>query len=212
MKTTGVARPVARSNKWTAAVLLSVSALVVAWLSGGSTVDRARLAMLVLALGSAQVLDDPMTELVHASPTRFGVVRTWRLAFGTVPLALGWAVLLVALPLDGVRPALTLELVAVTCWVLALSAVVARLTRDAEGGPEAAAAVCALMAGSTFLPPRWTLTVAELGDPRWAASHQRWAALLVVAVAVLAVTTIDPLNRLSPMRALGGRQPRPRRS
>jgi hypothetical protein len=77
--------------------------------------------------------------------------------------------------------ALSLETGALVAAALALAATAQRLTGDANAGIVAAPGVLVLAALTWFLPRPVALVLAP-ADPRWTASHQRWAVVLCGAL------------------------------
>jgi hypothetical protein len=184
-------RPLARSAPW--APLLVLPALTVALTLYGTRhgvedpIGQTRLAVVLLAVAMAPVLDEPAHELVTASPTSQARCRRWRIAMGLGPVAAAWLIVLARVRLDAATAAaLTLELAATLAAVLAVAVVVARRNRDGMGGLEAAMATPVVAGLVNAVPNRWTLLAGSPHSPAWTDSHRRWAVLFAAAVAVLA--------------------------
>ncbi|MEV5576224.1 hypothetical protein AB0L06_39855 [Spirillospora sp. NPDC052269] len=148
-----------------------------------------RLGAIAIALGTAFVLDDPAapsTVVVPVSPLTLRAVRAVpALLAGT---ALWWTVVAVTwlrtsadartlLPLGG----LAIEAGALLLLSLCLAALGLRLNAGEAGGVLAAPGVLLFVLGTMFLPDGAALFV-DAQDPHWAAAHQAWAALAVVAL------------------------------
>ncbi|MEV5549376.1 ABC transporter [Streptomyces sp. NPDC052309] len=165
---------------------------------------------LVGALGLAFLLDDPARHLTAAVPTRRPVRQALRAALVAPLVALWWTAVLLLAPPASRPPAgdITLE-AAVTCvFALAGAAVAVRLTDEPRPGPGVAAALLVSAALAPLLAPEsWALFVPS-ADERWAAAHDRWAVLLVVAVVGWGVCGPEPVarrrRRATAARAAGG--------
>jgi hypothetical protein len=184
-------RPLARSTAWAPLLVLPALTVAITLLSTrhgvADPIGQARLAMVLLAVAMAPVLDEPAHELVIASPTSLGRCRRWRIALGVAPVAAAWLVVLARVRLDaGTAAAVSLELAATLATVLAVAVVVARRNRDGMGGLEAAMATPVVAGLVSALPDRWTLLAGSPHSPAWTDSHRRWAVLFAAAVAVLA--------------------------
>jgi hypothetical protein len=150
---------------------------------------------LVLALGSAFLLDDPARHTTAVVPTRRPVRVGLRLAFVAPLAALWWTAAVLLVPEEARPPvgAVTLEAAAAAVLALAGAAAVVRRTEVAEPGKATAVGVLTAAVAAWLLPGRWALFV-PAGDPRWEAAHQRWAVLLAVAVLVVGVCVIEPVR------------------
>lgn len=185
-------RPLAKATAWTP--LLVLAALAAAATIYGTRhgvadpVGQARIALVLLAVAAAPLFDEPAHDLVTASPTPVWRCRRWRLALGLGPVAAAWIVVMARVRLDaGAIAGVTLELGATMAAVLAVAVVVARRSGDGQGGLEAAIATPVLAGLINAVPGRWTLLSASADAPDWADAHRRWAVLLTVAVAALAI-------------------------
>ncbi|MCX4235247.1 ABC transporter [Streptomyces sp. NPDC020707] len=163
-----------------------------------------RAAALVFALGLAFLLDDPARHITSAVPARRPVRVALRVALVAPGAALCWTAALLLVPEEARPPvgALTLEAAATAVLALAAAALVVRRTQATE--PGAAISAWLVVTGAAaflLLPHDWVLFVTP-EDPRWADTHDRWAALLTVAAVVGARACVEPLRaRLRP-RAL----------
>jgi len=193
--------PTARSMAWTplcASAVLSLSVVV------GMTLTRrpelpqilmvVRLAGVLLSLGAPFVLDDPAAATVASAPLTLLERRGLRggLAFAAVlpvwALILGYA----AVRMDGGLPlaAFTLE---TSAW-LAFSFVVAAasIARGHIGGPSGAVALLLAHWSLPLIPERWSPLAGAPGQPGWGSAHLRWGAVLVAALCVTIVLSLDP--------------------
>ncbi|WKX10429.2 ABC transporter [Streptomyces sp. NL15-2K] len=154
-------------------------------------------AALAFALGLAFLLDDPARHITTPVTTPRWIRTGLRAALVAPVAALWWTAALVLVPRE-VRPpigAVTLEAAATAALALAAAATAIRLTDEPEPGPSVAAGVLTTAVLAPLLwPGRWTLFV-PVGDPRWEAAHQRWAAVLVAALLVWGVCGPEPLRR-----------------
>ncbi|MEU6353510.1 ABC transporter [Streptomyces sp. NPDC047072] len=185
---------------------------VVRWMGGAMDpwlgINLLRAAALVFALGLAFLLDDPARHTTAPVPARRWVRAGLRVGLVLPVAALWWTAVLALVP-EQARPpvgAVTLEAAAVAALALAGAAVTLRFTDEPEPGPSVAAGLLTVAVVAPLLTPaRWSLLVAP-GDPRWEASHTRWAWLLAAAALVWAACEPEPLQR----RALrNGTRPRP---
>lgn len=143
-----------------------------------------RTAALAFALGVAFLCDDPARHTTATVPTRRAVRGTLRVALLAPCAVLWWTAALLLVP-AGARPpvgAVTLEAASLAMLALAAATAAAWLRDEPEPGRAVAGALLALTTVTALLPPeRWGLFVA-LGNPHWEPAHQRWAAVLAVAV------------------------------
>jgi hypothetical protein len=92
-----------------------------------------------------------------------------------------------------VTAALTLELAAILAATLAIAAVAAPLVPDGRAGVAAVPTLLVVLATAALaLPDRWTLFAGGPHDPRWVSSHQRWGAVLVLALLAFLYASLDP--------------------
>jgi hypothetical protein len=164
-----------------------------------------RVVALLLACGVAGGLDDTTRVTVSAVPAPLRFRSGHRVLLLVLPAALCWAVLVawVDARVGGWLPvlALSLEAAAVTVVMLAVCMVLARWPGLPDPGVAAAGPVLAAFAfGVPALPDQVSLTTPP--GSGWDAAHLRWAGLLLMASAGLAVALRDPASRL--------RRPRPR--
>lgn len=161
---------------------------IVATAAGAALLTRTELnptlVIAVVAAGLSQVLDDPATAILDATPSGRARRRVVRLGLTLPVAAVLW--LGVVQPLWSLQPgppmgaAADLALATLVGVVLACSA--------AGAGMAGAPLVIAVGVFSRFAPEPWTLRLTA-GD----AAH--WAIVLAVSVAVLAVASRDPAAR-----------------
>jgi hypothetical protein len=151
-----------------------------------------RAVALILALGSGLALDDAAAATLQASPyplvRRVGLRIACTLAF-VAPL---WTIA-VGRQRPGVALAagLTVELAAGLAVVWAAGAWARRRGIHEPGAATAPVLLALVFFGALF--PRTRLLAGP--GPYWLAGHVSWAAVLVLATAVLALATRDPAAR-----------------
>ncbi|MES5821564.1 ABC transporter [Streptomyces sp. RG80] len=165
-----------------------------------------RAAALALALGLAFLLDDPARHTTAAVPTRRPVRQALRAVLVAPFAALAWTAAVLLVP-EEIRPPvgpLTLEAAGAVTLALAVAALAVRFSQAPEPGQAVAAAVLTTaVAAPLLLPGRWAMFVAP-DDDRWAASHDRWAWVLVAAALVWAACGPERSGRRArSMRASG---------
>ncbi|WP_337192217.1 ABC transporter [Streptomyces sp. HUCO-GS316] len=156
-----------------------------------------RAAALAFALSLAFLLDDPARHTTAAVPTPRPARQALRVALVAPVAALWWTAALLLVPAE-VRPPtgdITLEAAATLVLTLAASATALRFAQEAEPGTAVAAGLL-LTAALTMLlvPDRWAMFV-YMKDEGWAASHDRWAMVLAMAVLAWGVCGPEPLRR-----------------
>jgi len=167
---------------------------LLAWKVGDADgVTVLRVVAVLLATTVVTLVDDAAQNILASSPTPLVWRTGGRLALAASAVAVAWAVALFWVRPGDLTAALTLEAAALTALALAVASGVARWVgaRDASyaAGPAVAGAVLAAL----VLPPRWALIVPP--GESWRDAHLRWAALLVIALAVIAVALRDPAGR-----------------
>lgn len=149
----------------------------------------------VLAAALAMTTDDPAGEVLAAAPVPR---RTRTLARVAVGLAVAAPVWLGAVALARWRfeptpvAGLALEAVAFATVAVAVGAVLrarGSLAPSWVAGIGVAAGTVVLY----ILPARYAMAVTQTWGPPWQAAQVRWAAVLVLATAVLALALRDPL-------------------
>jgi len=186
-----LARPLVRTVPWLPLPAAAVVGIGVLSLDG-PTVLELRFAAIALCVAAAFVLDDRAAGLAAASPTSLLVRRAFRVALVLPFIGALWGLALWYAG-DGFHAGLTLELAAMLAVTLAAAAVAAPFTSDARGGIVAAPVLLILLATAVLaLPDSWTLFAHGSADPHWAASQQRWGAILAVALLTLACASRDP--------------------
>jgi fluoroquinolone transport system permease protein len=164
-----------------------------------------RLTALTGALGLAFLLDDPARAISATTPVGRPARTILRLALVVPPAALWWTTALLLIPAP-TRPALapvTLEAMATAAGALTLATAAMRFTDTAAAGRATAARLGAGAALMVLVPPRWGLLTTP-DDPWWQATQLRWAAVLLVTLALCALWTPEPLRRRPLRPALRG--------
>jgi hypothetical protein len=143
-------------------------------------------------------LDDPSGELLAASPYSIRT-RTWaRLVTGLPGVLAVWAaaLVLVAARSDGVPLAgASLEALAVTTSGLALAAGLRAWRGLLTPSHVACVGLVVLVVLGWFLPRWYAVDQAQTWGPPWQAAQIRWAAVAVVAGALLSAALLDPVDR-----------------
>lgn len=178
-------------------------------------ITQVRIAAGALCLGAAFILDDPASETVASSPTPPLYRRAHRIVLALSVIGALWLMLLWYGHAPASPVGLTVELAGMLALTLAAAAIATRILREDLGGVAGGPALLFLLACSALLPSRWALFAAVPSDPRWGASHWRWALLLALGTIGLLHQSLDPgrrgllagvVNRLtSPMRQRGVR-------
>ncbi|MET9391702.1 ABC transporter [Streptomyces sp. NPDC006624] len=166
------------------------------------TLHLLRAAALAFAVGLAFLLDDPARHTTSTVPTPRPVRTALRVALALPAAAAWWTVALLLVP-PGARPpagAVTLEAGAACVLAVAGAAAAVRFTEAARPGlPVAGGVLVSAILAMLFWPDRWALFVA-VADERWAAAHQRWAVVLVVAALAGALCVREPVRRRAGLR------------
>ncbi|GLH98739.1 hypothetical protein [Phytohabitans aurantiacus] len=200
--------PTARAMSWLpflaaagfGLVIVAVPAAMTVVLSDEDLIRLLRLAGLCGAVGVAFLLDDPAARVIATVPTPRVVRHAVRAAVALVAAALWW-VAVVAITVAGADKEVaahlpvwdaSLEAVAFASAALALAAARSRGS-GAGAGVVAAPAVLVLALLLSRLPERLAMLVAP-GDPRSDAAHDRWAALLALAIAGLLWAGHEPVS------------------
>ncbi|MCH0566111.1 ABC transporter [Streptomyces sp. MUM 2J] len=169
-----------------------------------------RATALAFALGLTFLLDEPARPTTEAVPTG-RQVRTWlRAALALPAAALGWCAALLLIP-QAARPPLadvTAEAAALTATALALAAAAARRSSETRPGRIAVQVLPVLVVAGILLPERWGLFVAP-GSPEWDAAHDRWAAVLLVALTLWTASVREPIRRRALRNGFGRGMLRP---
>lgn len=168
-----------------------------------AAMDLLRLVTVPLAGAAVFVLDDSALKLVSATPMSWARRLSLRVAVGSGWATLVWLVVLmvvaahVTMPIHAVA-GVALESAALVTVGQSVAAIGLRWADTDEPGVLGCGAVVATAVGLLFLSRR----VEFYGPtgPGWADAHERWAALLGVAVLTLAVAATDPAVRLSVRR------------
>ncbi|HZO68732.1 MAG TPA: hypothetical protein VFB74_27380 [Kribbellaceae bacterium] len=202
--------PTARAVGWLpalAALAVSLGLLALAVRPGlplapADLLRWVRYAMIVAALGYAFLLDDPSEPTTEGVAGSLLLRRTLRVVL-LLPATAAWWVAVVwrvgavypQLPLP--IAALTLEAAALLTVTLALAAAGSRLAPERHGGVVAAPALLVLATAAFHLPARLILYVPP-DSAEWDSAHQRWTALLGLALVAFVVASRDPAHRRLP--------------
>lgn len=183
-------------------VAVVLSAVLLWWqhdavTSPGPAVWVLRAVALLLAAAVPFGLDDRTRVTLAAVPAPLWWRVGLRVVAVVVPAGLAWTAALawVAGRVEGSLPAtaLSLEAGALLVTVLATAAALARWRGVTDPGTVTAPLVVALALLLPALPE--SVTMMGLPGPGWDAAHQRWAVLLGLAAAVLAMSLVDPGRR-----------------
>lgn len=206
------ARPVVRSVRWCPLLGAGLVGVAVVWIMGPDRPDPStslaslRLAGFLLSAGAAFALDDRAADTIAPSPTPLLARRAVRLAAVVGAAGALWAAVAATalasapagqdpLPAAGA----TLEAATLLAFTLAAAVVAGRWAPQGLGGVAGGPALTLTVLSAYLAQMRWPrhLTLFPFGpdDPAWAASHQRWSMVLAVAMAILAVESLDPARR-----------------
>ena len=152
----------------------------------------------LLACAWVTATDDPVGEVVAASPYPRHVRTLARVGASSLPVLAVWvaAAAVVQVRVSEV-PVLGLGVEALALGLLGLAVGTGlRAWHDLHRPAHAAALALVLLAFVTSTAPRWyALHQAQTWGPPWEAAQVRWWALALVAAGVLALGVHDPLNR-----------------
>jgi hypothetical protein len=183
-----------------ALLLLAVASSALESDDGGLLVLRGVAVLLATALALA--VDEPSAQLLDATPTPLLQRLAARTAICATLVLPAWLLALAAATTAGADvpvAAVTLELAA----LVALGLAVPLCLRRWWGAPEPAVVVgpvlLGALLGAAHLPPRFAL-LTSAADPSWDAAHLRWAAVLVLAGALVAAASGDPATASWPRR------------
>jgi len=158
--------------------------------------DRAtvlRVVALVLVIGVVNLVDDDAATVLAPVPVPLAWRRGVRVALAAGAVAAPWAAALLWVSPGPLTAALTLECAALAAFGLAVAGGVARWSDAREAGLAAGPAVLAAGIAALLLPARWAMLARP--DADWRDAHLRWAAVLLIALAVLVHTLRDPARR-----------------
>jgi hypothetical protein len=91
--------------------------------------------------------------------------------------------------------ALSLEAVAIALLGVAVATALRRWRQQNEPSTLAGPAVFLVVLALNAVPRGWSLLTSQTWGPPWAATHLRWAAVLVAALALVRLAVRDPLDR-----------------
>ena len=200
-------RHLLRVTRWTP--FLAMSSIAVSYVifrlhaaSGpAAAVQTMRVVTVLLALACCACVDDAAATTLAASPTRLCRRRALQAITTLGPSAALWGV---AFAITGPRSTtgsgVVREALALLAFVCVTALVAQRLGLH-EPGP-VAGAVMALTALLLLDVPDSVALFTGPGDPRWAAAHQRWTALLAGLLMLGAGALRDPAAR--PLHRLAG--------
>lgn len=180
------------------AVAVVLVAGTVHLLDDGYALTVVRGVTVVLAAALALTTDDPAGEVLAAAPVPRATRTLARVAVGLAVVVPVWVVS-VALARWRAEPTPVAGL-ALEAAALAVAAVAAGAVLRARGTTAPSwLALIALAAGMVALytlPVRFGMAVTQTWGPPWQAAQLRWAAVLVLATAVLILALRDPLATL----------------
>lgn len=182
----------------TGLAVVVVPEALTAKLTGGGLTYLLRIAALCAAVGAAFLLDDDASRSTPAVPTSRLARNMVRVVIATPAIAAWWVATLVLARTVGHRAtvahlpaaALTLEAATLFAASLAIATIAQRHTPDGNTGVAAAPAMLVIGAAVWFLPHRVALVVLP-DDPQWTPAHQRWAAVLGLAVGLFLLAGRD---------------------
>ncbi|MFK3983873.1 hypothetical protein ACI2K4_26265 [Micromonospora sp. NPDC050397] len=220
-----LARPTAYAINWTplfaggtvGLLLVTVSAVLPVVLSLADLTTLLRFAMVAGALGAAFLLDDPAAYGTEVVPTGRPLRWLLRVLVALPGLVIWWAAL-VAVTVRGAEAGvgqalpvadLTVEAAAIVALAVGLAALARRRGGTGGTGVGGVGGVGSVVAGpgllvglvTLYLLPARLVFFVEPDDPRWGPAHDRWAALLVVALVCLAWAAREPVRRFGPALA-----------
>lgn len=152
----------------------------------------------LLACAVAFAVDDPSYDVLAASPTSLRRRVLTRVGLATAVAGGIWGgLLLLAESVGGDVPAaaLTVEAAALASFAAAAAVALQTWRGTPEPGLLVAPAVAGAVLAANLLPARWALLAPAPGAPGWEAAHQRWAAVLCLALLVAAAGTRDRAAR-----------------
>jgi hypothetical protein len=179
-----------RSVWWQPIVVAAVVAAVVARLAGLDPVTERFLAALLLALGTALVLDDPAAATLAASPTTLWRRRRRRLALALVLVGVAWVAVdrVAGHPDAGLIPPGPATLVLGTLLGVVLASAAVAGGEDQLGGAAAGPVLLGFVLVVARLPERWSLLPV-------AGHERRWGLVLAATVLALLAASRDPAAR-----------------
>jgi hypothetical protein len=150
----------------------------------------------LLSAGTAYVLDEAASEAVAATPTTLRARSLARLVVAAAIVGLGALALALAAGRtgDSARFGVVTQLTGLALAALAVSAAVRR--RAAEPGDAVAGGLLAIVLVLAVGRPleRWVELFPSATGQRWAGSVTLWGIVVLISLAVLWVTTRDPLD------------------
>jgi hypothetical protein len=188
-----------RSVWWQPIVVAAVAAAVVLRLARLDPAMERFLVALLLALGTALVLDDPAAATLAASPTTLWRRRRHRLALALVLVGVAWVALdrVAGHPGAALVPPGSATLVLGTLLGVVLASAALAGGDDRLGGAAAGPVLLGFVIVVAQLPERWSLLPV-------AGHERRWGLVLAAAVLVLLAASRDPAARWPPARRARG--------
>lgn len=179
-----------RAVWWQPVVAAAVVATVVARLARLDPDMERFLAALLLALGTALVLDDPAAATLASSPTTLWRRRRRRLALALALVGVAWVAVeqVAGHPDAGLVPPGPATLVLGTLLGVVLATAALAGGEDQLGGAAAGPVLLGFVVVVARLPERWSLLPV-------AGHERRWGLVLAVAVLALLAASRDPAGR-----------------
>jgi hypothetical protein len=149
----------------------------------------------LLATALALAVDEPAASLLDASPTPLRQRLVARTGLCCAVLLPAWLIAVGAATLAGADvpvQAMSLELAALAAVGLAVPASLRRWWQVSEPGLVTGPVLLGALLAAAHLPRELVLLAGSPVDPAWGVAHQRWALVLVVAVALLVRAVADP--------------------
>jgi hypothetical protein len=175
-----------------------ISAAVLGWKAddvhdAAGSVTLLRIVAVLLVVSVVGLLDDDAANVLAPVPVPLAWRYSVRFGVAAAAVAAPWAAALLWVRPGELAAALTLECAAMTAFGLAVASGIARWS-DARGASHASGpAVLGAAIFAFLLPRRWEMFATP--DADWRDAHLRWAAVLGVALAVLALMLRDPARR-----------------
>jgi hypothetical protein len=179
-----------RAVWWQPIVAAAVAAAVVVRLARLDPAMEHFLAAMLLALGTALVLDDPAAATLAPSPTTLWRRRRRRLALALVLVGLAWVAVnqMAGHPRAGPLPPGPATLVLGTLLGVVLASAALAGGDDQLGGAAAGPVLLGFVVVAAKLPGRWSLLPV-------AGHERRWGLVLAATLLVLLAASRDPAAR-----------------
>lgn len=161
----------------------------------GGAVLVLRGAAVLLATGLALSVDEASGALLDATPTPLAHRLSARIAICGALVLPCWGLAIAAATVAGADVpvgAVSLELAALSVLGLAVPGALRRWRRMCQPAVVTGPVLLGVLIAASRAPQGLTLLPLSPQDPTWAAAHGRWAVVLLVAGALLALTASDP--------------------